>query len=362
MEIILYATYVISSVLLIAVIMPLVKSSHWVFRAFEYPRFQKFILACVSLAAWVVVIKNNSDNLFHWSFSTLVLLATIYLAYKIWPYTPISRKEMFSIKPGDVNNQITIFTANVYQFNTRYPDFLQQIQQYNADIIFLLETNADWERNMDSLKQSHPHTMLIPLNNTYGMLFYSRLPLVEGFIRFLVDDEVPSIEAVVQLRSGQKIKIYGLHPKPPMPSESKTTDAKDKELMKVAEKANKEQLPVIVMGDLNDVAWSKVTELFRKTSHLLDPRRGRGFYSTFSAKNWLVRFPLDYIFCSTHFGLVHMCRCKSIGSDHFPMFSHFQFEESFARKQKKPRADAEEKEEAREKRNAQVPEASMHAK
>ena len=125
--------------------------------------------------------------------------------------------------------------------------------------------------------------------------------------------------------------------------------------MKVAFEVEKESKPCIVMGDLNDVAWSMVTKLFRKVSGLLDPRRGRGFYSTFSADNWLVRFPLDYIFCSSHFGLVTMKRMPYNGSDHFPMFIHLQFDPSLLTIHEEPRADKEEQEEALEKASADVP-------
>jgi endonuclease/exonuclease/phosphatase (EEP) superfamily protein YafD len=140
-----------------------------------------------------------------------------------------------------------------------------------------------------------------------------------------------------------------LHPKPPVPDEALYSTAKDKELMKVALKIENYKDPCIVMGDLNDVAWSYVTELFRKVSGLLDPRRGRGFYSTFSANHWWMRFPLDYIFCSSHFGLISMHRMPHNGSDHFAMFIHLQYHEELKYKQEEPEADRKEKEDAVEK-------------
>ena len=109
-------------------------------------------------------------------------------------------------------------------------------------------------------------------------------------------------KATLKLPSGQLVKTWGLHPKPPVPGEDDRSTAMDKELMKVAFKAKRETLPVIIMGDLNDVAWSYVTGLLSKTSGLLDPRRGRGFYSTFSSCYWLCVFSrLFFLFRSFWF-------------------------------------------------------------
>jgi endonuclease/exonuclease/phosphatase (EEP) superfamily protein YafD len=116
--------------------------------------------------------------------------------------------------------------------------------------------------------------------------------------------------------------------------------------MKVALKVKECNTPCIVFGDLNDVAWSHTTELFRKTSRLLDPRRGRGFYSTFSAHHWFIRFPLDYVFCSEHFGLINMKRLPKNGSDHFATFTHLLFQAGLKNVQEPPKADAEETKEA----------------
>jgi endonuclease/exonuclease/phosphatase (EEP) superfamily protein YafD len=241
------------------------------------------------------------------------------------------------------------------QDNRQYERLLQQVAQTDPDIVFLVETDSGWEAAMKVLEKNYPYTLKKPLSNTYGLLFYSRLPLKEGTIRYLAENDIPSVKTIVVLPSGVEVQLYGLHPKPPVPKEALTSTAKDKELMKVAFEVEKQHKPCVVMGDLNDVAWSYVTELFRKVSGLLDPRRGRGFYSTFSANHWWMRFPLDYIFCSTHFGLVSMRRMPYNGSDHFGMYIHLQYQPELKVVQEEPDADAKERADAIEKATAPVP-------
>jgi endonuclease/exonuclease/phosphatase (EEP) superfamily protein YafD len=255
-------------------------------------------------------------------------------------------KRVSSIKEEE---QIVIFTANVLQDNRNYGAMLQQIRDTDPDVIFLVETDEQWQRGVGELEKRYSYRLACPLDNTYGLLFFSRLPLRNERVVCRIEDEVPSVETEVQLPSGVWVKIFGLHPKPPVPDESLYSTAKDKELMKVAFQVKEVKGPCIVMGDLNDVAWSHVTELFRKVSSLLDPRRGRGFYSTFSANNWLMRFPLDYIFCSSDFGLVKMKRMPHNGSDHFAMLIHLQYDPRLKIVHDEPHADREEKEEAKEK-------------
>ena len=166
-------------------------------------------------------------------------------------------------------------------------------------------------------------------------------------VKYLVKDDVPSVDAQLTLKNGKRIQIYGLHPQPPVPGESLTSTAKDKELMQIAFKAKECSLPCIVLGDLNDVAWSHVTRLFRQTSELLDPRRGRGFFSTFSAHHFLIKYPLDYIFCSNDFGLVSMKRLPKNGSDHYATLTCLSLEPALKQEQEGAKADADELQEAK---------------
>ena len=54
-------------------------------------------------------------------------------------------------------------------------------------------------------------------------------------------------------------------------------------LIAVARSIAETAQPVVVTGDLNDVAWSATTRLFRKISGLFDPRVGRDMFNTFHA-------------------------------------------------------------------------------
>jgi endonuclease/exonuclease/phosphatase (EEP) superfamily protein YafD len=154
------------------------------------------------------------------------------------------------------------------------------------------------------------------------------------------------MHAQVELRSGEKIRVHFLHPAPPSPTENDESAERDAELLVVAKSVAETDEPVIVAGDLNDVAWSATTRMFRKISGLLDPRIGRGMFNSFHADYSFIRWPLDHLFHSDHFLLGDIRRLPNIGSDHFPMLIKLVLNPSAGRKQEGLQGDADDQQQA----------------
>ena len=282
-------------------------------------------------------------------FLAVTVCCLLYQAWWIIPYTRAFPCEVKVATASPEAGQIRIMTANVLTPNRKAQALIDLIRQYKPDVFVTLETDAWWQERLDALEDDYRFSMKCPLDNLYGMHVYSRLPLEDTAIQFLVEDDIPSMHAMVVLPNGLKVRMHFLHPAPPSPTEHDESTERDAELLVVAKSVKGLETPVIVAGDLNDVAWSTTTRLFRKISGLLDPRIGRGMYNTFHAGHWFMRWPLDHLFHSQHFTLSFIRRLPHFGSDHFPVLVELTYDKARGAQQKGLEADADDKALAEEK-------------
>ena len=298
----------------------LIPRDEWWFRGADFPRLQ--ILA-LGLIAFILMLVWDAP--WNWVREVILLGLIAAVAYQlkmVLPYTFVWKKQVKTVTKTELQSerQISLIVSNVLTPNTQYHLLLQQIRQHQPDLILTLESDAHWEQALSVLEDDYPYRVAVPLDNLYGMHLYSRLALEDIEVKFILSDEIPSIHATVILRSGQPVQLYCLHPKPPSPTEAKDSTLRDAELLIVGDQIKDLDESCIVMGDLNDVAWSRTTRLFQRISGLLDPRVGRHFVNTFHADYPLLRWSLDHVFHSTDFALVQMQRLAHIGSDHFPVY------------------------------------------
>ncbi|HLM00946.1 MAG TPA: endonuclease/exonuclease/phosphatase family protein [Pyrinomonadaceae bacterium] len=334
--------YLLGFLAIVLTLLPFLRLSAWWIRLGEFPRLQIAVVAV--LVNVVFNIVGYPLKMVEVVFLTVLSACSVYQLFCILPYTLLYPKQVQKSRVPLPKKVIRILFSNVFIENRQYERVVRMVERMNADIVLLAETDEAWVKAVEPLKKLYPTMIAHPLDNGYGIVLFSRLKLINPELRFIIEDVVPSIHTDVELRSGDIIRLYCMHPRPPIPMETGRSTERDAELLIVGKEiAENDRLdkPTIIFGDLNDVAWSRTTRLFQKISRLLDPRVGRGMYSTFPVKYPLLHFPLDHIFHSQHFRLVELRRVKSVGSDHFPVFATLSLETTAKFTQEAPDADAD---------------------
>lgn len=336
---------ILSIIACLATLLALTKFPVWYIRDLDFPRLQVLFLGILGLA---VTLSFFQAGVFTYSIIAITILCLGIQVYFILPYTIIWPCEVKSAEEEDTKNTFSLVICNVYMKNKDSTKCLEVVTDPDPDMLFFVETDDWWQEYLSPLEEKYKYTYKYPLDNTYGLLLYSRLELAKIELKFLVKGVIPSLHGRLVLPSGRQVNFRLIHPEPPAPGEAKTSKNRDAELVIVGKEVRDMDEPVFVGGDLNDVAWSHTTRLFQRISRLLDPRVGRGMYNTFNAKHWFLRWPLDHVFISRHFSLLDIKKLGFTGSDHFPIFVKLLL--NFDGEYMPPRkADRQDKEEADEK-------------
>ncbi len=302
----------------VGAIIPVFNLQIWWLRAWTYTRIQLLYIAAIVYIVYHYAFGLNA-------FMLVGLLIIVGFCLKdIFAFTVFGRKLTKDADPNSSAPHIKLLAANVLMENDSASGLLASIDDKDPDVILMVETDEKWRGFMKDVEARYPHNFLLPLPDHNGMLFYSKFPILDVQDRRLIQDHIPSLKIDLEFEKGHNFRLYGVHPRPPRPQDD--TEDMDHELLIIAKEVRETNGPTLVMGDLNDVGWSPTTKRFLAISEMQDPRRGRGLYNTFNAKNILQRWPLDHIFHTPHFKLVRMERLPKFGSDHFPMFVELTLE------------------------------------
>ncbi|GAA4433064.1 endonuclease/exonuclease/phosphatase family protein [Pontibacter saemangeumensis] len=325
--------------------LPLIRTPLWWIRVLDFPRLHVAVLLSAVIIAYVAIfgVEGAAET----AMVAFWVLGVLNEVRYIYNFTRVAKVEALRTEQATPRNAFTLMISNVRMVNRKYDKFLQLVLKEDPDMLVMNEPDEAWHENVrHELEKHYPYTIKKPLDNTYGMLLWSKLKLHESKIRYLVEDGIPSFHTVVELPSGKKFDLFTVHPQPPRLM--KNTETREAELLLVAKELKKTKYPSVVAGDLNDVAWSKTTKLFKEISGTIDPRVGRGFYNTYSALVPLFRYPLDHVFYDPAFRLVSLRRLEKFGSDHFPIAITLNYEPQHEEAQEHPVAGQEDRQEANE--------------
>ena len=329
---------VVAAFLVVTTLLPLSDSKHWWIRMWDFPRTQ----IAIGLALLVVVSPFVFGGL-GWPLALVLLACLAYQVWRIFPYTPLARTEM-TLAP-EAPDGFTLLAANILMENREHEKVRDLIRRTDPDVLLLLEPDATWVEALEPVLSGYPTVVRHPRDDCYGMVFATRLEAPTARTERLTEDETPALLAELVAPDGRTFRFIGLHPKPPVPGID--SDERDAEILYAARFAQKSAVPLVVMGDFNDVAWSHTSHRFKRVGGYLDPRVGRGRYASFDANRWWFRCPIDQIFVTETVVVQSFRLGDYTGSDHFPLIARVSLDPDRAAQLNRPPARLTDDENAR---------------
>lgn len=278
----------------------------WPFELFSHFRPQ------YAASALVVAV------LLAWQRRSAYAAAALVLA--LWHAMPAAQRALAEPPVPCEGSGFTVVTANLRYLNERTEPFLGWLGRNPADLVVVQEVTNVWARDLAHVADL-PHQYMLPRADAYGIGVLSRWPLESVLTVDLADDGLPSLSGVVRI-DGQPVRFLGLHTRwPVLPWLARS---RDDALRRVAEIAREEELPVVVLGDLNLSPDAPAFGRLLGDSGLRDVMHGPDWRPTWQARFWPLALRIDHVLVNGDLCVDHAEVGGSIGSDHRPVSARLQ--------------------------------------
>ena len=295
----------------------LLHSNRWWIQVLHFPRLLSLIVIGVIALGCAAFARGRRHGIV---LVPVLGLAAVLQLWRIHPYVPFAQVEVAeasTLPAVRADSCFKVLGLNVLQHNRDYGRAISLIEREQPDILLLMETDARWVEALQPILRRYPNRLLRPIDNTYGLVFATKLPVRSARTENITDQDTPTVYAGLTTRDGQPFDYVGLHPRPPRPGQG--TELRDRKIAHAALRIKGNGLPSLAMGDFNDVPWSRTTQIFKQVGGYLDPRIGRGTFPTFHADYAPIGWPLDQLFVSPDFTFRSLRALENVGSDHRPL-------------------------------------------
>jgi len=316
-------TYALALALVVSSLLSLlVDTDSRYLKALDFPRIQFFWATAVALVVFPLLAASARIH------NTVVIVGlAVGLAVQasyLYAYSPLAARTVPDI-PADAPEDVrfSLLMANVKMGNRQAARLLELVRARAPDIFLAMEIDAWWDEQLAEIERAYPHTHEVINDRSYGMVLYSHLPLRDVQTHYRQNESVPSFSAIATLPNGRDFRLHTVHPVPPTSFQSLPDNEgqSEVELLQVGEEVAASELPAVVLGDFNDVAWGATERLTGSRDLLFDVRTGRGVYTTYNAHNPLIRWPLDHVVVTEEWAVGGLERLGDIHSDHFPVYA-----------------------------------------
>lgn len=313
-------------------VLPWVRSGWWVVRVCDFPRAQLAALSAIGVVAACAMLLMGMRNVPVVAAMVLFGICAAVQAVHVVQFLPIWPDAVASMKSNAGGERVRLLITNLDYENEQRDEVARWLERDDIDLLVLVEVDERWMRTLDGVRERYPYRLEAVRSEGLGIVLWSKFELSEARVEHLVADDRPSLHGMVHMRNGWSFAVNAVHPTPPgledEDGDREDSRERDAEMVLLAKRiAEDSQTDRLVVGDLNDAAWSHTTRMFLRISGMLDPRRGRGMFSTYPASKPYLRYPIDHVFVSDGFRVRELRRETAPGSDHMAMFVDLQLVE-----------------------------------
>ncbi len=218
------------------------------------------------------------------------------------------------------NSQMTILLSNFHYNNTNFTDLAQLVNDYDPDLIALVEMPKKHFDPISQILPQYSHTYQIQDRDHQGLAVLSKYPFSQEPQAFWPDsDKFPVLSFVPTLPENPfPGRFFLIHPPPPLTQPA--ADSRNATFDWLESYLPQQVGPIVVMGDFNSTSWSPEFVSLIQSTHLRDSRANKGLqpsWPTWAAKP--LRITIDHLLVSPEISVVDRQVLPSIGSDHFPV-------------------------------------------
>jgi endonuclease/exonuclease/phosphatase (EEP) superfamily protein YafD len=229
------------------------------------------------------------------------------------PYLPVAAERAL-----DGKNALKVVQLNVLRVNKSTKAVTDWVRKENPDVLVVQEIDSEWRTALADIQDLFKHRVLVERRDDFGIAVYSKHRVLSRRTAVLPFINVPALFLVLDFK-GVSVRLATMHAPPPVGDAQ--IAARRGALDKIESWVKQDpKSPAIVAADLNITPYTAVWRRFINVSGLVDPRRGRGFLTTWPAfAPDPFRIPIDHILHNEAFRMVSLKTGEWLGSDHLAL-------------------------------------------
>lgn len=274
---------------------------HWLLDLMSHFRWYYLLAALV----WYAVTSRRRSR-----------IATVFLVVAMganaWAILPYWWPAAAS---SGVGEPLEIVSLNLHVDNAGKEEVLAYLRLRHPDVVVLVEVDNAWAEAIRELEPLYPYRVVEPRQGHFGIAVLSRLPLENPRVDAMAGGSPMVIAGLPRGKNG--CVLIAAHPLAPVSAD--WSARRDAQLAAIGALAAAEPRPFIVAGDLNATPWSHGFRALVAARGLRDSAVGRGVQSSWNARLWAPRIPIDHVLVSDEIGVKSRTVGPDVGSDHLPV-------------------------------------------